>query len=47
MCAALDLSIAELKRIRVMNIKLEGLESGNYRELKGSELSKFLKSLGL
>ncbi len=47
MCAALDLSIGELKRTRVMNIKLEGLESGNYRELKGNELATFLKSLGV
>ncbi len=47
MCAALNLSVAELKRQRVMNVKLEGLESGDYRELKGSELATFLKSLGL
>ena len=47
MCAALGLSIAELERTRVMNVTLQGLETGNHRELKGTELLKFLKSLGL
>jgi 23S rRNA pseudouridine2604 synthase len=46
MCAALGNTIAELERVRVMNIKLEGLKSGEHRELKGSELATFLKSLG-
>lgn len=47
MCAAFDLSIAELKRTRVMNVTLSGLEGGDYRELRGSELTTFLRSLGL
>lgn len=47
MCAALNLSIAELRRIRVMNVTLQGLESGQYRELRGTELAKFLGLLGL
>jgi 23S rRNA pseudouridine2604 synthase len=46
MCAGLDLSVAELKRTRVMNIELQGLESGKHRELKGSELATLLTSLG-
>lgn len=47
MCAALDLTVDELKRTRVMNVQLSGLESGKLREIKGGELSVFLKSLGL
>lgn len=47
MCAAQDLSVSELKRTRVMNIQLQGLTSGEYREIKGSDLNTFLKSLGL
>jgi 23S rRNA pseudouridine2604 synthase len=47
MCAALGYAVAELERIRVMNIPLQGLKIGEHRELKGSELAKLLKSLGL
>lgn len=47
MCAAQNLSVEELKRTRIMNIQLSGLESGKHRELKGSELATFLKSLHL
>jgi 23S rRNA pseudouridine2604 synthase len=46
MCAALDLSIDELKRTRVMNIQLKGLEGGDLREIQGTDLALFLKSLG-
>ena len=46
MCAALGLVVDDLQRIRVMNIKLEKLKGGEHRELKGSELTTFLKSLG-
>jgi 23S rRNA pseudouridine2604 synthase len=46
MCAALNLSIGDLERTRVMNIKIEKLQSGAHRELKGNELAVFLKSLG-
>ncbi len=37
----------ELKRVRVMNIKLGGLPPGKYRAVEGDELAEFLKSLGL
>ncbi len=47
MCAAFDYAVRELKRIRVMNIKLDKLGEGQYRELKGEELKTFLTSLGL
>jgi pseudouridine synthase len=47
MCAAFDYAVRELKRTRVMNIKLNKLGEGQYRELKGEELKTFLASLGL
>jgi 23S rRNA pseudouridine2604 synthase len=47
MCAALGYAVADLERIRVMNVTLQSLHSGRHRELKGSELSKLLTSLGL
>jgi 23S rRNA pseudouridine2604 synthase len=47
MCAALDLTVDELERTRIMNIELKGLKSGEYRELRGNELATFLKSLGM
>ncbi len=47
MCAALGLAIADLERTRVMNIRLGNLGSGKHREIKGVELSAFLKSLGI
>ena len=47
MCDALTLPIKELKRIRVMNIKLGNLKSNMYRKIEGDELETFLKSLGL
>ncbi len=47
MCAAWGYTIADLKRVRVMNIKLGTLQAGQFRTLKGQELKEFLKSLGL
>lgn len=47
MCAALGYTVIDLKRTRVMNIRLNDLKSGEYRELTGEELNKFLISLGL
>ena len=47
MCAALGYSIVNLERRRIMNIKLGSLQSGDFREIKGYELSQLLKSLGL
>lgn len=47
MCSALFQEIADLKRERIMNIKIGNLKSNNLREIKGDELDVFLKSLGL
>lgn len=45
MCEALHHDVIDLKRIRIMNIMLEDLPEGNYREIKGGELITFLKLL--
>ena len=45
MCSSLKQEVQDLKRIRVMNIKLGNLKGGEYRELKGDELKDFLKKL--
>jgi 23S rRNA pseudouridine2604 synthase len=47
MCEALHHKVIDLKRIRIMNIELGKLPLGEYREIKGEELSDFLKSLKL
>ena len=45
MCSALFQEIADLKREKIMNIKLGNLKSNAFREIKGEELAIFLKSL--
>jgi len=45
MCSALFQEIADLKRERIMNIKLGNLISNGLREIKGEELKIFLNSL--
>lgn len=47
MCAAWGYTVADLKRTRVMNIKLGQLQPGQYRTIKGQELKEFLGALGL
>ena len=47
MCAALGYAVTDLKRTRVMNVRLNGLKAGEYRMLEGEELKKFLTLLGL
>jgi len=47
MCEALHHNVVDLKRIRIMNIKLNDIPLGEYREIKGEELETFLKSLNL
>ncbi len=42
MCAALFQEVADLKRERIMNIKLGTLKPKGLREIKGKELSTFL-----
>lgn len=47
MCEALHHKVIDLKRERIMNIKLDKISQGNYREIKGEELDIFLESLKL
>ncbi len=45
MCANLFQEVADLKRERIMNIKLGNLKSGDMREIKGEELTTFLNQV--
>jgi 23S rRNA pseudouridine2604 synthase len=47
MCAALGYQVQSLKRVRIMNIKIEKLKPNQYRKMHGEELKLFLKELGL
>ena len=47
MVVALFNEVESLKRIRIMNIKLEKLKPNTLREIKGKELEIFLKSLNI
>ena len=46
-CEALHHEVIDLKRIRILNIELEKIPGGNFREIKGKELEKLLKLLNL
>ena len=43
MCESLGYKVKQLTRIRIMNIELKGLKTGEYRELKGEELSSLYR----
>lgn len=45
MCSRLFQEVSDLKRERIMNIKLGNLKSNGFREIKEEELNTFLKSL--
>jgi 23S rRNA pseudouridine2604 synthase len=45
MCRALDYHVMNLKRVRIMNIRLGNLERGKYRELTETELKDLRKML--
>ena len=47
MCAAMGYGVSHLERRRIMNVKLNSLQPGDFRQIKGTELATFLKSLGL
>jgi pseudouridine synthase len=46
MCGAFGQSAVELKRKRILNIRLADLKPGQFRRIEGDELVKFLKTLG-
>ena len=47
MLSFMRLTVEKLKRVRIMNVKLTGLLSGETRVLEGKEKEKFLKGLDL
>lgn len=47
MVAALHNEVAELKRTRILNVRLGGLEAGEARYIEGAELKAFLRTLEL
>jgi len=47
MCAALGYQVQNLKRVRIMNIKLQNLKPNQYRKIAGDELKEFLEELGI
>ena len=47
MCAALGYSVRDLKRVRIMNIKIEKLAPGKERRIEAVELDGFMEKLGL
>lgn len=47
MCGALGYKVKSLKRVRVMNIELGNLKSGEYREIKGEELQRLEQMCGM
>ena len=47
MCDALGVAVAELKRTRIMNVKLGSLPKGTCRQLSGAELHTLLHALSM
>jgi len=47
MCEALHHKVIDLRRIRIMNIEIGKIQTGEYREIKGKELEELLKALQL
>lgn len=46
MCRAFGYTVTRLERIRIMNIKIDGIETGQWRDLTEEELSELLALLG-
>ncbi len=47
MCQTCGVKVTNLKRIRILNIRLGTLKMGNYREITGGELDELLRRIGL
>lgn len=45
MCSALGYQVRQLQRIRIMNIRLDGLARGQWRDLTNAELTQLFKDL--
>ncbi len=46
MCEVFRYNVLDLERIRIMNIKLDDLKPGQYKEIQGEELKEFFRKLG-
>lgn len=47
MCQTLGYEVRNLKRVRIMNVLLEDLKPGQYREVAGEELSQLYGNVGM
>lgn len=47
MCEALNYRVVDLKRTRIMNVRLGNMQAGQYRQIKNEELQEFLANMGL
>ena len=47
MCEACGYRVKELKRVRVMHIRLEGLQPGEYRELPKEDVERLYRECGI
>lgn len=47
MCQALGYEVRMLKRVRIMNLTLQGLQSGQYKEVTGEELEQLYRLAGM
>ncbi len=47
MCQALDYEVVDLNRVRIMNLRQEGILEGHYKVLRGEKLEALLNGLGL
>lgn len=47
MCQAFGYQVKTLTRVRVLNVKLDNIKTGEYRELKGEELEMLYRMCGI
>lgn len=47
MCLSCGMKVQKLNRVRIVNIKLDGLAVGDYRNLSDEEVKKLYKELGI
>lgn len=47
MCKELGYNVTQLKRVRIMNIQLDKLQTGKYREITGAELEELYRLAGM
>ena len=47
MCLVCGMKVQKLNRVRIVNIKLDGLAVGDYRNLSDEEVNKLYKELGI